>query len=294
MLAGNLPPAESASVARGAAASGTSSDSDRQKESGPTQSLDAEPSLRIANELPGSFAAVTADGREAIYEAGDPLKGGEIWHASRQQGGGPFRGAKKLLEGRHPAISGDGLTLIYARKESADAPFVLWATTRIDRSTPFTAGRRIKELELFENAKSPFLSQDGLTLVFRRVNEQSGLVFSRRPSLSAPWTEPQHLLEQGIEQRLGGYFCWTWLSEDGMTLVSTLEGKNVPAGPSLYRFTRPSTDALFGEPKPLKLPQVARRVTCVRYVSATQEVFMTAYDEGPRIQVLTHCGLAGE
>lgn len=87
----------------------------------------------------------------------------------------------------HPAVSQDGLTLIFY---SAGSPDRLYQATRASRNEPFGAVENLGDLVGNQDLGSPSLSSDGLTLFFTvwdTAHVTNDIYQATRTSISDPW-----------------------------------------------------------------------------------------------------------
>lgn len=91
---------------------------------------------------------------------------------------------------RDPALSGDGLTLVFASQRTA-GDWNMFATTRPSRSQPFAIPTQIVELATPSADWGPFVASDGLSLYYVTGSD---LAYSSRTTAAAPWTAPGWLL----------------------------------------------------------------------------------------------------
>jgi len=176
-------------------------------------------------ELDGSFPTFTQDGLTIFYEsrgAGEPM----ITSATRANSDGPFENVKQVFPGRHPAISGDGLELIFLHMPAGKKTRTLHVVTRKSLREPFGRPQEIRELNQFAYPRGAFLTTDALTLCFRSSEGDGQLLQTTRRTRTSSWSKPQPLLTPDVERKLGGMLTWPALSGDGLTLLATLEKGN--------------------------------------------------------------------
>lgn len=229
--------------------------------------------LEIIAELDGEYPSLTADGLTIFWEKAETANPW-IWTASRKDSKSYFTDAKKLFPGRHPSVSGDGLEIIFlgtnARNERQ-----IFSATRTSNEQPFNRGKVISEFTKFNNPKCPFLTVDGLTICFRDTSQNSQIVVSTKRSSGAKWSQPLPLTVQGTEARLGGYLVWPCLVNDGLTLITTLDGS--PSGSQVLVSQRSSTNEPFSIFEKLECQSLPVAIRCPRYVDATNELFFSGH-----------------
>lgn len=155
------------------------------------------------------------------------------------------------------ALSGDGLVLVFGSKRpggpGGEGNINLWQATRPNLSTPFSKPVCLTALNTEGNDMNPWLSSDGLTIVFHslRSGGRNGATWtSRRESRDAEFEAPMPVeipLLPGVENY--GYIGSQTLSSDERVLIFApaygVEGKAVQR---LVMSVRPTRDAKFGTP----------------------------------------------
>lgn len=135
----------------------------------------------------------------------------------------------------------------------------------------------IPELRNNVGTMAPSLAHDGLALYFQRRNPEVGgvqiVVAQRRTKVSA-WSQPTPV---PIEKQ--GGLAWPWLSEDKLTLLGVLAGRQaeLAAGKTnIMIWSRRSTNEPFNKGRYIEFPDSQSvRARSPRYVSATGELFFT-------------------
>ncbi|WP_437192478.1 hypothetical protein [Planctomicrobium sp. SH527] len=227
------------------------------------------------DDLNGSFATLTADGLTICYEAqgeGEPL----LMMAQRNSTKVSFENPQLLFPGRHPALSGDGLELVFLQIAPGKKTRTLHVATRQASTAPFGKSLEIRELSAIDYPRGLFLTEDGLTLCFRTSKETSELVSCRRTSRTSAWTSPKPLLASSVEHKLGGQLTWPWISADGLKLLAVLEtGGKSTSKPNLYRLKRASIDQPFSDPALIENAAISFMVRAPRYLPQTGELFVS-------------------
>jgi hypothetical protein len=143
-------------------------------------------------------------------------------------------------------ISDDGLDLVLS--STRDGVEHLFACRRELASEPFGKAELIAELKSGVQS-CPFLSSDGLTLVFAqqsRTHDPTADIFeSHRANRHEHWAKSNFLLSPG------GYSGGPCLSRDGLTLWFHSNRAGGKGGFDLWRSTRASSTTPFGKPENL-------------------------------------------
>jgi hypothetical protein len=125
---------------------------------------------------------VAADGRmlygmisDQIYEVGLPYDGGAPQEV--------MSGSPRVY---WPVVSADGLTIFYARPNISPYQWDMEVATRTTPSGPFSNPKPVSELNTTADENPTWISLDGCTLYFQRVNgaipgNDSGLLAASRP-----------------------------------------------------------------------------------------------------------------
>ncbi|OYW13376.1 MAG: hypothetical protein B7Z55_16955, partial [Planctomycetales bacterium 12-60-4] len=149
-----------------------------------------------------------------------------------------------------PAISGDGLTLIYfSSRPETSGKWDLWSSRRISRDATFATPENLgPQLNSTEHDYSPWLSADGRTLLFatrRDGMKQSDLWQTTRPDVRASFATPSAV--PGAVNTTSAETSGT-LTADGLRIIfASTNGGNE----DLYESSRTSRDAAFVSPKRL-------------------------------------------
>ncbi|HEX4132873.1 MAG TPA: protein kinase [Pirellulales bacterium] len=240
-------------------------------------SLDAPfgPRVKLAApiNLPGAINAspsLTADGKQLYFmsqRGGDasqklyvsrrvprpavPLTQTEIltspdWAWSEPENLGPTINTPQF--DAFPAISGDGLTLIFETNRSGLlGEGDLWIAERASIDAPFTAPANLgPTVNSPEREMSPWLSGDGLTLVFNsnrnKSTDQVNQFMATRTARGEPFRAAVPL--PGVKAK-----GWAWnvaMSADGLRLISS-------DGAALFEATRQDAQGTFGARKSLSV-----------------------------------------
>src|SRR6185369_9359905 len=131
-----------------------------------------------------------------------------------------------------PALSADGLTLIFSSDREQPGRFELWECRR--KSTTESFGEAVKlpaPINTSSTESDPCLSWDGLTLIYSTKNQSGGsqggadLRMTTRKDVNSPWGKPSSL---GTAINTPADEHAPMLSRDGLTLAfqSNREGSN--------------------------------------------------------------------
>jgi Tol biopolymer transport system component len=228
------------------------------------------PELITGLEVPGSTfgPSLTSDGFtlffsliDGVGDDGSPLGPNEndedIFVATRATRTSAFNRAQ-LVDGLDdggseegtPFISVDGRSLYFFSNRGGEGSLGdrdIWVATRAGSSGAFDAPRVVPGINSPELDHLPWLSADGLELLFvsdrPSPNAFSNIWVTRRTSTVDPFAEPVELEGINTGFREEGFS----LSADGLTLVfsSNREGS---ADLDIWLATRSERDATFGEP----------------------------------------------
>ena len=145
----------------------------------------------------------------------------------------------------NPAISADGRTLFFASFRSTSND--IYQATRASAGDAFTNVRLVPGVNSAESEVQPYVARDGATMYFVRELAIGKTVFSAAGSLGAGYANPQPVLELDGPTNDDDPV----ISADGMTLYW---GSDRPGGAGdvdVWRATRTSTSAAFGDLAPV-------------------------------------------
>ena len=216
---------------------------------------------------------VTLDGLTVIY-----FKDRILYQATRSSRDEPFTGIHPLgsaVNGSSdgyapapgPALTADGLVLIFARSPSSGT---YWAQTKL------LEARRTSVSESFGEATplpdsinqytsfTPHLSPDGLLLLFASIRPggqgDEDIWVATRPSLNDPFGAPINFNDffPGSQVNSSHEEAAPWLSTNrrvlflsGIDLQNNSERPGSLGGPDIWVSTRPDTSSPFGQPRNL-------------------------------------------
>jgi WD40 repeat protein len=141
-----------------------------------------------------------------------------------------------------PALSDDALTLLYATGNPTD----VFIATRPDRLSSFSSGTALPNVNSSGTDATPFLTPDGLTLLF--ASDRAGpigptdLMLATRASTDQPFSAPSFL--PGVNTS-GGELL-PHLSADGLRLYYCSDPPGSSGGRDLWQATRATPLGTFG------------------------------------------------
>ena len=198
-----------------------------------------------------------------------------IWTAHRADSDSYFTDKKKLFHRRHPALSADGLEIVFLMSTRGTEPPTLHSATRDNIDGPFKRAEEMGTLRKQANPKNPFLSADGLALCFNRGTDNSNIeivILAKRTRQDA-WDVPERVAISS--DSIQGILTFPCLTPDGRPF-GTNEGTPNLKGGRPMAWTRASSAEPFGNPKYVQLEGVPPLVgRSPRYVPATNELFLT-------------------
>lgn len=240
------------------------------------------PEFIEALELDGLYPALSNNGLTVFFE-----KGNTIWTAQRLDSNSNFTDMKPVFRGRHPTVSNDGLEIVYLENKDGDQVPTLHIAKRDSTQQRFRGHMEIQELSQLRISKSPFLSSDGLTLCFRVNGKSQSVLVVERSSRNAKWSTPKLLVASEVEKTAGGSIVWTCLSEDGLTLIASLESLK-PEENNLLILNRNDTDKPFSQFSVINDKVIPKSVRCPRFVENTGELFVTGH---PKVKPIFNIGI---
>lgn len=158
---------------------------------------------------------------------------------------------------RSPAISLDGLTLIFASDRAEPGNLDLYMSTRPTIDDPWTTPVDMGSgINTAAKETSPDISADGLSLFLLSDDAASGygandLYVSRRATILDPWPMPVNMGEtiNGVD-----YEAAPEIASDGLTLYFHKSLPDVIVTRNIYRSTRASIEDEWGAPEALPVP----------------------------------------
>jgi WD40-like Beta Propeller Repeat len=151
-------------------------------------------------------ACPSDDGLELFFSSARPggAGGRDLWHSRRTSLAAPWGPPVALAEinaaedDQNPSLSADGLRLYFASgRAGPKGREAIYTASRSGRGQPFGAPGRLMDLASANDDGAPFVSTDGLTIVFSsdRPGGQGSLDvwIASRPNLDAPFADPAPL-----------------------------------------------------------------------------------------------------
>jgi formylglycine-generating enzyme required for sulfatase activity/serine/threonine protein kinase len=217
-------------------------------------------------------------------ESGD-AQNSEIWQVSRATADAKWQDARAVAKGRMGAVGDDGrYTVFFPGAFRPDAK-MSWAR-RSSTNEPFGNPQPFLKLETENKAKSPWLSSNGLVLVYQRATSDGKTEFAlcSHSARSEPWSAPQVLAMQP-DPRFTRSLTWPHLSDDGREIWFTHGGAR---DGEIVHGRRASGRAPFGDFEFLQVTGQRLIGRSPRYVVATGELFYSrpSGDRGWEIWVL--------
>lgn len=149
---------------------------------------------------------VTADGLELYFTSARPGGSGnrDLWLARRGDVTAPWGSPAPLAtldssdDEQNPSLTGDGLVIFFSSaRDGGKTKEDIYTSTRPTRADSFAAPTRVAELSSNDKDGAPFISADGLEIVFNtdRGGGRGGLDLwhARRSSRSAEFEAPRAL-----------------------------------------------------------------------------------------------------
>jgi hypothetical protein len=185
-----------------------------------------------------------------------------LYRATRSSPASPF-GAPVALQAINdatptpsgPALTGDGLTMYYARVTSSQGSGEIYVTTRASKASEFPAGSPVAGINFMDlDDLDPFITEDGSALYFDSARAGTALhlyVAVRQPDGS--FGTPQALTNLNTNV-VDGHPV---LSDDGLQIYwsSTRTDGGAQGGTDIWTATRPSTAGSFGTP--VRVPELS-------------------------------------
>lgn len=172
----------------------------------------------IADSIP-NLLSVTGDGAEIVWDA----LASRMSIGRKESSLGTFTDQRLLVPGVVPAISSDGMEIIFvAAGIEHSRGRGLFQMSMSDRESSFNTPSEIAELADYDVLTSPCLSEDGLSLClvfFPRDNfkfQKRRIAVMKRQAKNDPWTEQvlvelpeglKHLVQMAIVNGRDGFIC---------------------------------------------------------------------------------------
>ena len=212
--------------------------------------------------------------------------GADIYHATRASIADAFGAASAVTElsttseDRATTLSADALDIIFERDGQTGG--VLYEATRASIADPFSNVHVIAELVSGTDVNDdPFLSADGLRLVFASSRRGSGthgldLFETTRPARDAPFAMPVELAALDSDVDDGS----PTLSADGLEIFFASTRPGGPGASDVYTAHRPALDQPFGPPQLVPELSSAMDDVGLRLTPGGATMFMNYDDDG--------------
>lgn len=239
--------------------------------SGKTTNVHELVEVRELNQI--SAPCLSEEGLAIYFE-----KQGKIYVARRNDVDSFFEDAKPIFEGYEPAVTNDGLEMVFSAPTSSESKAkVLFSTTRDHVEESFRRPKQLFEQPCF----NPYLSPDGLTIYANHYVEKGKLVFmvATRPDRNSPWSELQTVKVSGSS--LFKFLTCPYVTDDGLTLFCVIESREIWASDrgNLLRFTRKAPNEQFGNPEYVEIEGIPKLTgKYPRFVPANSELFFLKAD----------------
>lgn len=210
--------------------------------------------------LPGMLHAIdddwagapTLDETRVYFYSFRNSSGGDLYVATRATATGDFGIAQKIVEldldnnNRDPSITDDELLMVFDREVGKGPPAELVTVTRSSTTVPWDTAVPIAELNTGGDEVAPWISGDGLRLVFSSARFGSFDLFeTTRATRTDEFAAPVVLEELSDDVMQDSY---PTVSANGLEIFFT---SNRPGGPGdydVYTASRPAIDQPFGAP----------------------------------------------
>jgi hypothetical protein len=207
------------------------------------------------------------DGLRLYYEAS--RNGMGIYMASRPNVNAKFGAPVFVADGRHPSLTEDELGLVCLGNGTNSA---IMFSKRTSRDVPFPAPQPIPGLQQELSPKSPWISGNGMELLFQRGTAGGvEIAETRRISSDASWATPISLPLWTTSVR-GKPPTWPWRGDDHKL---ALWGHGGDEETEIWTARRVSTNATFGDFQPVKLDGQTLLGRSPRWCAATGELFFS-------------------
>lgn len=186
-----------------------------------------------------------------LHTFGGSAQGAALWFAVRPDRSSEF-GPPTLVseldtanDEKSPSVTEDGLELVFARYAGTSTG-KLYRATRETATAAWNPATLISTLDSTGSTESPWLSADGLRIVFSSSRTGPNLLFeATRASRLAEFGAPLPLAE--LHTGSSGENTPT-LSTDGLEILFSSVRPGGPGGYDIYTARRPTTDQPFGTP----------------------------------------------
>lgn len=184
----------------------------------------------------------------------------------------PNLGTMTGVPDRDPAITGDGLTIVFTSSRGGGTDWDLYSATRPSRTQPFATAQKIVELTTTSADWGPFITSDGLGLYFIIGSD---LAVSHRATTSSAWTAPGTML---TPLNTASNEFEPAVTADELTIFWTSDRNDAGTlGLNIWKATRATKTDAFGSPAPVTelngdgddIPSWVSADQCVMFLTRT-------------------------
>lgn len=238
----------------------------------------------VSSENP-STPWVSIDGLTMYWQGMDQI----VYSSKREKISSKFSEKKEIVKGRHPTLSNDELEIIFVNfsPKNQDTEILFYAK-RKSKDEKFDTPNVIQELSSEKFPKNPCLSEDGLTLLYNRQNQNgsSEIYFVSRLNKSTVWGTPKKL--PILNTFKNGSLTWPYIFNENKSMVCTLEGANIGGKTNFVLWFRENQSKPFREHIFLDTKGVEGVFgRSPRYVASTKELFFTKVISKGKFQIWT-------
>lgn len=234
------------------------------------------PVSEINTSLDDAYAWVSPDGLK-IYFTREDRKQEQTPHtyrASRTSVDASFDKPVVVNSLRQAVLSDDGLTMVGHVGDPGLEQ--LLQTDRLRTADDFPPPTIIASLSARRGAKSPWLSEDGLTLYFQDKASGGMTVACRRASRQMDWPQPGLLASIDDQFYSGGPRTWLSFSQGGLILFFCKGGTR---DSQVFCATRASQQEAFESPQQVLVDGAPLIGRAPRYVASTRELYISSTSE---------------
>lgn len=198
----------------------------------------------------------------------------EIWTADRKAFYSQFDNVHRVIRGRHAVLTGDETEMFLL-----DDVGTISVVSRRSSEEPFTSAREIASLRNQPSVKSPWISSDGLTLVFQRASanrSETEFAVTTRATRGTVWRAAELL---PLESKPSLTMTWPAITSDGLGLLFC---RGFGQQPEIMFGQRGSTSEGFGQFERLEFSRHSLIGRSPRYCEVTGELFFSALSQDQR------------
>lgn len=201
-----------------------------------------------------------------------------VYRAARNTSQSTFGAATYIANARHVAVTADESYLVGVSSGQGNQP--LLQARRKDTNESFGDLSPMPQFLPEQNHKSPWLSGDGLSLIYQKQDEKdttrTAFYICQRNTRRDIWSAPNRI---EIESEKPLTLTWPMLTDDGLTLFFGNGGTRFDT--QIMYATRTSTNQSFKNVQPVMVDSKPVKGRSPRYVAATNELFFT-WDPGSK------------